>query len=197
MNPPEIHKTAVVDDTAHIGPNTAVWHWVHVRENASVGRDCTLGQNVYVGRGVEIGDGTAIQNNVSVFEGVTLEEDVFCGPSVVFTNVDKPRAHASRKDEFEETLVRRGATLGANATILCGIEIGAYAFVAAGAVATSDVAPHSLVVGNPGRHVGWVCWCGERLPEPEPEAACERCDTSYLLEQNRLTLADDVDETLP
>lgn len=183
---PQIHETAVVDDGAEIGEGTSIWHWVHVREEASIGEGCTLGQNVYVGTGVEIGDDVSIQNNVSVYQGVTLEDEVFCGPSVVFTNVVHPRSHVSRRDEFEETEVRRGATLGANATILCGIEIGRWAFVAAGAVATRDVEPYSLVVGTPARHAGWVCRCGERLPAPEPTAKCGRCDRSYALDGERL-----------
>lgn len=177
-----VHETAVVDEGAEIGAGTSIWHWVHVREQASIGCDCTLGQNVYVGKGVEIGDGVSVQNNVSVYRGVTLEDDVFCAPSVVFTNVATPRSHVSRRDEFEETTVRRGATLGANATIVCGLEIGAYAFVAAGAVATRDVDPHSLVVGSPARHRGWVCRCGERLPSPEPTSRCERCERRYVLD---------------
>jgi len=183
---PQIHETAVVDDGAEIGDGSSVWHWVHVREEASIGENCTLGQNVYVGRGVEIGDGVSIQNNVSVYQGVTLEDDVFCGPSVVFTNVVHPRSPVSRRDEFEPTDVRRGATLGANATILCGIEIGPWAFVAAGAVATRDVEPYSLVAGTPARRAGWVCRCGERLPDPEPTAKCDRCNRSYTLDGDRL-----------
>ncbi|MEI7466167.1 MAG: DapH/DapD/GlmU-related protein, partial [Burkholderiales bacterium] len=139
-----IHHTAIVDDGATIGEGTRIWHWVHVCGGARIGRGCSLGQNVFVGNQVVIGDNVKIQNNVSVYDDVTLEDDVFCGPSMVFTNVVNPRSHVPRKDEYRPTVVRRGATLGANATVVCGHEIGEYAFVGAGAVVTRDVAPHAL-----------------------------------------------------
>ncbi len=160
-----IHPTAIIDHGAVIGDGTFVWHWVHVSENARIGTNCVLGQGVYVGPGVVIGDGTRIQNHVSVYAGVVLESDVFIGPSVVFTNVSTPRAFVSRHAALEQTIIRKGASIGANATIVCGTEVGRYALVGAGTVVTRDVAPHSLVVGVPGRAVGWVCICGFRLNE--------------------------------
>jgi len=188
---PIVHPTAVVDQGVVLGPGTRVWHWVHVSEDARVGARCTLGQNVFVGRGVVIGNGCKIQNNVSVYEGVTLEDDVFCGPSVVFTNVANPRAAVSRRHDFRRTLVCRGATLGANATMVSGVTIGEYAFVGAGAVVTKDVAPHALVVGVPARHTGWMSRHGERLPLPlsgEGEAACPATGDRYRLHGSRLSL---------
>lgn len=174
-----IHDTAIVGDGAKIGAETAIWHWSHVRGGATIGAGCTLGQNVYVAPTVVVGQGSKIQNNVSLFDGVVLEADVFCGPSAVFTNVTTPRAHVDRSDEFETTLVRQGATIGANATILCGLTIGRYALVGAGAVVTKEVRDFEVVVGNPARHLGWACRCGERLQTPAPIAVCERCGESY------------------
>ena len=173
---PGVHPTAVVDEGAHIGEGTRIWHFSHVLPGSRIGRDCVIGQNVSVGPDVSVGDGCKIQNNVSVFAGVTLEDGVFCGPSMVFTNVHTPRSHIPRMAEKRETLVRRGATLGANCTILCGHTIGRYAFVGAGAVVTADVPDHALVFGNPARHAGWVCACGERLGE---DLACPSCGDVY------------------
>ncbi len=178
------HPTAVVDAGAEVGADTKIWHFCHVCAGARVGRGCTLGQNVYVGGKAYVGDGCKIQNNVSVYDAVHLDDDVFVGPSAVFTNVVTPRAHVSRKDEFAPTRVGRGATLGANATVVCGTTIGEYAFVGAGAVVTRDVAPHALVVGNPARQIGWMCRCGERLGEAE--STCERCGAAYRIENDRL-----------
>jgi UDP-2-acetamido-3-amino-2,3-dideoxy-glucuronate N-acetyltransferase len=178
---PQVHPTATVDDGAEIGAATRIWHSSHVMPGAVVGRDCILGQNVYVGRDVRVGDGVKIQNNVSVYEGVTLEDGVFCGPSVVFTNVVDPRAHIDRKHEFRPTLVRRGATLGANATILCGVTIGEWAFVGAGAVVTHDVPDHALVIGVPARLAGWVCECGRRLDAEGDVGRCPDCGSSFDL----------------
>ena len=161
-----VHPTAIVDDGAVIGEGTRVWHWVHVSAGARIGGGCSLGQNVYVGSDVVIGDNVKIQNNVSVYDAVTLEDDVFCGPSMVFTNVHNPRSAVNRKDEYRRTLVRTGATLGANCTILCGITIGAYAFVGAGAVVTTDVKPYALMAGVPARQIGWMSAFGERVPLP-------------------------------
>lgn len=158
-----VHPTAVVDDGAAIGADTRIWHFCHVLGGAAIGERCVLGQNVMVGRGVSIGNGCKIQNNVSVYEGVTIEDNVFCGPSTVFTNVLTPRSFVERKSEFLPTLVREGATIGANATVLCGCTIGRYAMVGAGAVVTRDVPDHALVVGNPAREMGWVGRHGERL----------------------------------
>lgn len=181
----ELHATAVCDEGCAIGAHTKVWHFVHVSAGASVGSRCVLGQGVYVAPGARVGDGVRLQNHVSVYAGVTLEEGVFCGPSVVFTNVTQPRAHVSRKHAFEATLVCRGATIGANATILCGLTIGRFAFVAAGAVVTREVAAFSLVRGVPARHVGWVCACGEPLPAgPAPE--CSSCGQRYAEEAGAL-----------
>jgi len=161
-----VHPTAIVDEGAVIGQGTRVWHWVHVSAGARIGGGCSLGQNVYVASDVVIGDNVKIQNNVSVYDAVTLEDDVFCGPSMVFTNVHNPRSAVNRKDEYRRTLVRTGATLGANCTILCGVTIGAHAFIGAGAVVTTDVKPYALMAGVPARQIGWMSAFGERVPLP-------------------------------
>src|SRR5512138_1383128 len=161
-----VHPTAIVDEGASIGNGTRVWHWVHVCGGAVIGERCSLGQNVFVGNRVRIGDNVKIQNNVSVYDNVTLEDDVFCGPSMVFTNVYNPRSAVSRKDEYRDTTVRRGATLGANCTIVCGIEIGEHAFIGAGSVVNRDVPGFALMVGVPARHIGWMSRFGERLELP-------------------------------
>lgn len=194
-----VHPTALVDAGARIGDGTRIWHWVHVCAGAELGRDCSLGQNVFVGNRVRIGDNVRIQNNVSVYDDVTLEDDVFCGPSMVFTNVVNPRAHVSRKDEYRPTIVRRGATLGANCTIVCGVTIGAYAFVGAGAVVTRDVPDHALVAGVPARQIGWMSSHGERLDLPvggEGVAACPGDGSVYRLAGGRLTRQDGPDRPL-
>ena len=175
------HETAIVDAGATIGEASRIWHWSHVCAGAVVGARCSLGQNVFVANKVVIGDNVKIQNNVSVYDDVTLEDDVFCGPSMVFTNVANPRSHVPRKDEYRPTLVRRGATLGANSTIVCGHTIGEYAFVGAGAVVTRDVDAYALVVGTPARRIGWMCACGERLPEETGTVACRVCGSKYTL----------------
>ena len=183
-----VHPTAVVEEGAEIGLGTRVWHYCHVMAGARIGRNVSLGQNVFVAAGAVIGSGCRLQNNISVFEGVVLEQDVFCGPSVVFTNVLTPRAFVSRKDHFDRTVVRRGASLGANCTIVCGNEIGEFAMVAAGAVVTHDVLPHQLVAGVPARPLGWVCRCGERLElDPSSPAAghCARCGDDHVLLSER------------
>jgi len=176
------HETAIVDAGAIIGERTRVWHFVHVCGGARIGAGCSLGQNVFVAGRVTIGDNVRIQNNVSVYDDVTLEDDVFCGPSMVFTNVINPRAHVPRKDEYLKTLVRRGATLGANSTIVCGHTIGEYAFVGAGAVVTHDVPPYALVLGSPARKVGWMCRCGVRLPAGPGDVACPSCASRYRVD---------------
>ena len=158
-----IHETAIIDAGAELGAGTHVWHWVHVSSGARIGEKCSLGQNVYVGNKVNIGNNVKVQNNVSVYDNVTLEDDVFCGPSMVFTNVYNPRSAVSRKDEYRSTLVKRGATLGANCTLVCGVTVGEYAFVAAGAVINRDVKPYALMVGVPARQIGWMSRFGERL----------------------------------
>ena len=178
------HDSAIVDDGAHIGNDTRIWHWVHVCGGARIGSGCSLGQNVFVGNNVVIGDNVKIQNNVSVYDNVTLESDVFCGPSMVFTNVYNPRSAVSRKDEFRNTLVKKGATLGANCTIICGTNIGEYAFVAAGAVVNRDVKPYALMVGVPARQIGWMSRYGERLELPltgNADTTCPHTGARYQL----------------
>jgi UDP-2-acetamido-3-amino-2,3-dideoxy-glucuronate N-acetyltransferase len=171
-----VHGTAIVDDGAIVGPGTKIWHFSHVLAGSRIGARCVLGQNVMVGPRVVIGDGCKLQNNVSVYESVTLEDDVFCGPSAVFTNVLTPRAFIERKSEFAPTLVRRGATIGANATIVCGVTIGAYAMIGAGAVVTKDIVDFALVVGNAARRIGWVGRAGERLGT---DLVCPRTGEKY------------------
>jgi UDP-2-acetamido-3-amino-2,3-dideoxy-glucuronate N-acetyltransferase len=161
-----IHPSAIVDAGAQLGDGCRIWHFVHICAGARIGRDCSFGQGVYVGNDVVIGNNVKVQNNVSVYDAVTLEDDVFCGPSMVFTNVYNPRSAVPRKAEYRRTLVRRGATLGANCTLVCGVTIGRHAFVAAGAVVTRDVPDFALVAGVPARHVGWMSRYGERLPFP-------------------------------
>ena len=188
-----IHPSAIVDEGAQIGDGSRVWHWVHVCGGARIGRDCSLGQNVFVGNRVVIGDNVKIQNNVSVYDDVTLEDDVFCGPSMVFTNVYNPRSHVPRKDEYRHTLVRRGATLGANCTIVCGSTIGEFAFVAAGAVVNRDVKAHALVAGVPARQIGWMSRHGERIDLPlegSGEATCPATGDRYRLAGGELARLD-------
>ncbi len=182
--PSNIHPTAVVDEGATIGEGTSVWHWVHVCAGARIGSGCSLGQNVFVASRVVIGNNVKIQNNVSVYDNVTLEDDVFCGPSMVFTNVYNPRAQVSRKHEYRDTHVSRGATLGANCTIVCGTTIGEYAFIGAGAVVNQDVPPYALMVGVPAKHIGWMSQHGERLDLPlggDGEAVCPATGMRYQL----------------
>jgi UDP-2-acetamido-3-amino-2,3-dideoxy-glucuronate N-acetyltransferase len=174
-----VHESAFVDDEVEIGEGTTIWHVSHVLKNSRIGRDCRIGQNVVIGPNVKIGNGVKIQNNVSVYEGVTLEDDVFCGPSMVFTNVYNPRSQIRRMDELRPTIVRRGATLGANCTVVCGISIGHYAFVGAGAVVTRDVPDFALVLGNPGRIVGWMCMCGNRIDFNRDVGSCRACHKHY------------------
>jgi UDP-2-acetamido-3-amino-2,3-dideoxy-glucuronate N-acetyltransferase len=179
-----VHPSAIVDAGAQLGEGTRVWHWVHVSGGARIGPGCSLGQGVFVGNDVVIGSNVKIQNNVSVYDAVTLEDDVFCGPSVVFTNVYNPRSAVPRKNEYRRTLVQQGATLGANCTIVCGSTIGAYAFIGAGAVVNHDVPAYALMVGVPARRVGWMSRHGERLALPasgQAEAACPATGERYLL----------------
>jgi len=173
-----VHESAYVDEGAKIGKGTKVWHFCHVMPGAVIGERSSLGQNVVVMSGTRIGDNVKIQNNVSVYEGVELEDDVFCGPSMVFTNVINPRSHVSRKSEYQRTLVKRGSSIGANATVVCGVTLGEYSFVGAGAVVTTDVPPYALMVGVPARRRGWMCQCGERLPDAGA-GTCAACGTSY------------------
>lgn len=183
------HPSAIVDEGAQIGEGSRVWHFVHVCGGARIGRSVSLGQNVFVGNKVSIGDRCKIQNNVSVYDNVTLEEGVFCGPSMVFTNVYNPRALIERKDEYRNTLVKRGATLGANCTIVCGVTVGEFAFIGAGAVITGDVKPYALMVGVPARQIGWMSEYGEQLDLPvegEGEAVCGQTGVRYVLRSGQI-----------
>jgi len=180
-----IHESAYVDPGAVVGAQTRIWHFCHVMPGAHIGARCNLGQNVVVMGGTRLGDNVKVQNNVSIYEGVELEDDVFCGPSMVFTNVVNPRSHVSRKHEYQRTRVGRGATIGANATIVCGVTLGPYAFVGAGAVVTRDVPAYALVVGVPARRVGWVCGCGVRLAD-SGEGVCAACGTRYIRDGERI-----------
>lgn len=175
------HESAFIDADVVIGAGTTIWHVSHIMKGARVGRDCRIGQNVVIGRDVTIGDGVKIQNNVSVYEGVTLEDHVFCGPSMVFTNVYNPRSEIRRMEELRPTLVRRGATLGANCTVVCGVTIGSYAFVGAGTVVTKDVPDYALILGNPGRVAGWMCSCGNRIKfdAQDEHGSCTTCHKPY------------------
>ncbi len=199
MGAPFIHESAYVDAGAVVGDDTRIWHFCHVNAGAVIGERCSLGQNVVVMPRTRIGNNVKIQNNVSVYEGVELEDDVFCGPSMVFTNVINPRSHVSRKHEYRRTLVRRGASIGANATVVCGVTLGEFSFVGAGAVVSRDVKPYALVVGVPARQVGWVCRCGVSLPKAgtgdggretgdgsgEARLVCAACGAAYhLLDDN-------------
>ena len=179
------HPTAIIDDGAEIGPGTRIWHWVHISAGARIGERCSFGQSVFVGNKVVIGNNVKVQNNVSIYDEVTLEDDVFCGPSMVFTNVINPRSHVARKHEYRKTLIRKGATIGANATIICGIEMGRYAMVGAGAVVTKSVPDYALVLGNPAKLAGWVCQCGVKLKSPATEVTCEGCASRYRISNGR------------
>jgi len=184
-----IHPTAIVDEGAQIGEGSRVWHWVHVCGGAKIGRGVSLGQNVFVGNKVVIGDHCKVQNNVSVYDNVTLEEGVFCGPSIVFTNVYNPRSLIERKNEYRNTLVQKGVTLGANCTIVCGVTIGEFAFIGAGAVVNKDVKPYALMVGVPAKQIGWMSEFGEQIPLPlkgEGRYTCPHSKQQYVLENNKL-----------
>ncbi len=184
-----IHPTAIVDEGARIGEATRIWHWVHICGGASIGAGCSFGQNVFVGNDVQIGDNCKVQNNVSIYDAVTLEDDVFCGPSMVFTNVYNPRSAVIRKDEYRRTLVKKGATIGANATIVCGVTLGEYSFIAAGAVITKDVKPYALMAGVPARQIGWMSRHGERLELPltgSAQATCPATGQTYRLENGTI-----------
>ena len=184
-----IHPSAIVDEGAQIGAGSRVWHFVHVCSGAKIGQGVSLGQNVFVGNQVTIGDRCKVQNNVSVYDNVVLEEGVFCGPSMVFTNVHNPRALIERKNEYRKTLVKKGATLGANCTVVCGVTIGEYAFVGAGAVITKDVKPYALMVGVPAKQVGWISEYGERIPLPihgDGQYTCLHTNQLYYLCQDQL-----------
>ncbi len=181
-----VHDSSYVDDGAVIGSGTKIWHFCHVMPEAVIGENCNLGQNVVVMSRVTVGNNVKIQNNVSLYEGVILEDDVFCGPSCVFTNVSTPRSHVNRRNDYAQTRVRRGASIGANATVVCGVTLGEYCFVGAGAVITSDVPPYALMVGVPARRVGWMCQCGVRLQVVDSRARCEQCGAKFREESGRL-----------
>jgi len=184
-----LHESSYVDEGAAIGAGTKIWHFSHVMGGAVIGRDCSLGQNVNVGAAARIGDRVKIQNNVSVYDRVVIEDDAFCGPSMVFTNVFNPRSEVARKDEYRPTLVRKGATIGANATVVCGNEIGSYAFIGAGAVVTGDIPDFALAYGNPARVRGWICRCGIKLElAGKKTTVCPACGTGYVLQENLLRL---------
>ena len=185
----QVHETAIVDEGARIGDGTRIWHWTHICSGAVIGEKCSFGQNVYVGNQVLIGNNCKVQNNVSIYDAVTLEDDVFCGPSMVFTNVYNPRANVERKTEFQTTVVGRGATLGANCTIICGSKIGEFAFIGAGAVVTKDVPAYALVVGVPAHQIGWMSEHGQRLELPLSGNARSRCEvTGELYELDETVL---------
>ena len=189
------HPSAIVDEGAQIGEGSRVWHFVHVCAGARIGQGVSLGQNVFVGNKVVIGDRCKVQNNVSVYDNVTLEEGVFCGPSMVFTNVYNPRSLIERKDEYRNTLVKKGATLGANCTIVCGVTIGEYAFIGAGAVVNKDVPAYALMVGVPARQIGWMSEFGEQLDLPvqgEGEAVCQHTGTRYVLRGQAVVRCDTI-----
>ena len=183
------HPTAIVDDGAEIGDGTKIWHWAHICGGAKIGKNCSIGQNVFIGNDVKIGDNVKIQNNVSIYDKVILEDNVFCGPSAVFTNVKNPRSEISRKNEYKQTLVRQGVTLGANSTIICGIEIGKYSFIGAGSVLTKSTLDFSLMIGNPAKILGWMSAFGEKIPLPlsgEGEWICKNQKKKYVLKGDKI-----------
>lgn len=197
MTKTTIHPTAIIDKGAQIGSGSRIWHWVHICGGAKIGRGVSLGQNVFVGNKVSIGDKCKIQNNVSVYDNVLLEEGVFCGPSMVFTNVYNPRSLIERKNEYRDTIVKKGVTLGANCTIVCGVVIGKYAFIGAGAVITKDVKPYALMVGVPAKQIGWMSEYGEKLDLPlegSAEATCEYTGTMYRLNNGSVTRVNEYNE---
>ena len=186
------HETVIIDDGAQVGEGSRIWHWVHISSRANIGKGCSLGQNVFIGNDVSIGNNVKIQNNVSVYDQVALEDDVFCGPSMVFTNVYNPRSGIIRKDEYRKTTVRRGATLGANCTIICGVEIGRFAFIGAGAVVNKDVKDYALVVGVPAKQVGWMSGFGEKMDlslEGNGQWICLKTNERYILENGQVRRA--------
>ena len=188
-----VHDTSFIDENVTIGQGTKIWHFNHILKDCKIGKDCSFGQNVVVGPAVNIGNKVKIQNNVSVYEGVTLEDGVFCGPSCVFTNVNNPRSEILRKHEYRETLVKRGATLGANCTIVCGVSIGKFAFIGAGAVISKDVPDYALMIGVPGKQVGWMSEYGEKLDLPitgNAKTICKHTNQVYELKDNKVILKD-------
>jgi len=185
-----VDPTSVVDEAVEIGNGTQIWHFSHIMSGAKIGKNCIIGQNVFVASGAILGNNIKLQNNVSVFKAVTLEDDVFCGPSMVFTNVFNPRSFISRKKEFRATLVRKGATIGANATVICGNTIGQYAFIGAGSVVTKDIPDYALVYGNPGKVKGWVCQCAEEIIFRSGRAKCQVCGKKYRKDRTGVKLVE-------
>ncbi len=185
MNNYFVHVSSFIDSNCTIGNGTKIWHFCHIMENSIIGDNCTIGQNVVISPFVTIGSNVKIQNNVSIYTGVEIENDVFVGPSCVFTNVINPRSFINRKNEFKKTIISKGASIGANSTIICGNHIGSYAFIGAGAVVTKDIKPNALVVGNPAKQIGWVCDCGSRLVENlENNFNCNNCNSNFMLQNN-------------
>jgi UDP-2-acetamido-3-amino-2,3-dideoxy-glucuronate N-acetyltransferase len=187
-----IHESSYIDENVEVGEGTKIWHFSHILKNSKIGKNCVIGQNVVVGSDVIIGNGCKIQNNVSVYKGVILEDEVFCGPSCVFTNVYNPRAFIERKDEFRATLVRQGASIGANATVVCGVTIGKYAFIGAGAVVKKDIPDYAMVVGVPAKQIGWICKCGVSFKKINSNgfAICHLCKDKYKITEEKMTLVD-------
>jgi UDP-2-acetamido-3-amino-2,3-dideoxy-glucuronate N-acetyltransferase len=188
-----VHESSYVDENVIIGEGTKIWHFSHIIGGTRIGRNCSFGQNIVVGPNAVIGNNVKVQNNVSIYDGVILEDDVFCGPSMVFTNVVNPRSHIVRKHEYKQTLVRKGASIGANATIVCGHTLGEYCFIGAGSVVTKDVPPFALVIGNPGRITGWVCQCGAKLLrsarlENDSQHTCSACQSKFRVQNGLLEL---------
>ena len=181
-----VHKSSYIDEDVEIGEGTKIWHFSHIMRGSKVGKNCRISQNVLIGSNVTIGNGCKIQNNVSVYEGVTLEDEVFCGPSMVFTNVFNPRSEIPRMNELRPTLVKKGTTIGANATIICGQTIGKYAFIGAGAVVTKDVPDYALITGSPGKISGWMCECGIKLDLEQSMGICKSCKRQYKRIENRV-----------
>lgn len=188
-----VHESSYIDEPCEIGEGTKIWHFSHVMKDSRIGRNCNIGQNVLVSPGCVLGDNVKVQNNVSIYTGVILEDDVFCGPSMVFTNVMNPRSHVERKNEYRQTLVKRGATIGANATVVCGATLGRYCFIGAGAVVTRDVPDHAMVYGNPSRRRGWVCACGTKLdlaadpPGIVDRVLCSACGSAYRFDGSQVS----------
>jgi UDP-2-acetamido-3-amino-2,3-dideoxy-glucuronate N-acetyltransferase len=183
------HATSIIDEGAQIGDNSSIWHWSHICSKSKIGSDVRIGQNVYIANNAIIGDNCKIQNNVSIYDGVTLESDVFCGPSMVFTNVYNPRSHINRKTEFKKTLIKKGVTLGANCTIICGITVGEFAFIGAGAVVTKTVKSYALIVGVPSKQIGWISEYGEKIPLPlngTGEYTCKHTGKKYILKDDTI-----------
>lgn len=181
-----VHESSYIDENVQIGPDTKIWHFCHIMSNAVIGKKCNIGQNVVVSPGVVLGNGVKVQNNISIYSGVICEDDVFLGPSMVFTNVINPRAFIERKSEFRQTLIKKGASIGANATVVCGCTIGRYAFVGAGSVVAKDIPDYALAYGNPARLRGWVCQCGDKISFINDKAECPACGIKYIIKNNKV-----------